>query len=97
MGRLEFWMAAGELGLHYGKAGNSAVADRYITAITNAPEESVSAGIIGQSQEAQYWMLLGQGQKLKAKNMANKAMVNYLLDDRASDASRLAVLIRDLD
>jgi tetratricopeptide (TPR) repeat protein len=96
MGRLEFWMAAGELGLHYGKAGNSAVADRYITAITNAPEGSVSAGIIGQSQEAQYWMLLGQGQKLKAKNMANKAMVNYLLDDRASDASRLAVLIRDL-
>ena len=96
MGRLEFWMAAGELGLHYGKAGNSEVAERYISAITNAPEGSVSAGIIGQSQEAQYWLLLGRGEKLKAKNMANKAMVNYLLDDRAIDASRLAVFIRDL-
>jgi len=96
MGRLEFWMAAGELGLHYGKAGNSEVAERYISAITNAPEGSVSAGIIGQSQEAQYWLLLGRGEKVKAKNMANKAMVNFLLDDRAIDASRLAVLIRDL-
>ena len=96
MGRLEFWMAAGELGLHYGKAGDGDVANRYIAAITNAPEGAVSAGIIGQSQEAQYWLLLGQGQKLKAKNMANKALVNYLLDDRSSDAARLAVLIRDL-
>jgi hypothetical protein len=96
MGRLEFWIAAGELALHYGKAGNSDVANRYIAAITNAPEGAVSVGIIGQSQEAQYWLLLGQGQKVKAKNMANKAMTNYLLGDRANDAARLAVLIRDL-
>ena len=96
MGRIEFWMAAGEIALHYGKAGNSETATRYIKAITDAPANLVTAAILAQTEEAQYWLLLGQAQKVKAKNMANKAMANYLLDGRTDDATRLAQVLRDL-
>jgi pentatricopeptide repeat protein len=97
MGRFEFWMAAGEIGLHYAKAGNSEVANRYISAISDGPANLVTPAIKAQSEEAQYWLLLGQGQKIKAKNIANKAMVNYLLDSRTDDATRLAQVLRELD
>jgi hypothetical protein len=97
MGRIEFWMAAGEIALHYAKAGNSEVANRYIAAISDGPANLVTPAIKAQSEEAQYWLLLGQGQKVKAKNMANKAMVNYLLDSRTDDATRLAQVLRELD
>jgi hypothetical protein len=96
MGRIEFWIAAGEIALHYGKAGNSEIATRYIKAITDAPANLVTPAILAQTEEAQYWLLLGQAQKVKAKNMANKAMVNYLLDGRTDDATRLAQVLREL-
>jgi len=97
MGSFEFWTAAGEIALHYAKAGNSEVANRYISAISDGPANFVTPAIKAQSEEAQYWLLLGQGQKVKAKNMANKAMVNYLLDSRTDDATRLAQVLRELD
>jgi hypothetical protein len=40
-------------------------------------------------------MLMAEGNKVKAKNLANKAMANYLLDDRIEDAQRCASMVAE--
>ena len=94
-GRLEFWMAAGELALHYARLGDVEVANRYVNAIKSAPSEQLTKHFKAQSQEARAVMLMAEGNKVKAKNLANKAMANYLLDDRIEDAQRCAVLVAE--
>ena len=94
-GRLEFWMAAGELALHYARLGDVEVANRYVNAIKSAPSEQLTKHFKAQSQEARAVMLLAEGNKVKAKNLANKAMANYLLDDRIEDAQRCASMVAE--
>ena len=94
-GRLEFWMAAGELALHYARLGDVEVANRYVNAIKSAPSEQLTKHFKAQSQEARAVMLMAEGNKVKAKNLANKAMANYLLDDRIEDAQRCASMVAE--
>ena len=94
-GRLEFWMAAGELALHYARLGDVEVANRYVNAIKSAPSEQLTKHFKAQSQEARAVMLMAEGNKVKAKNLANKAMANYLLDDRIEDAQRCAAMVAE--
>jgi hypothetical protein len=49
----------------------------------------------GQSQEARAVLLFGEGNQIKGKNLANKAMANYLLDDRIDDAQRCANMVSE--
>ena len=94
-GRLEFWMAAGELALHFARLGDVEVANRYVNAIKSAPSEQLTKHFKAQSQEARAVMLMAEGNKVKAKNLANKAMANYLLDDRIEDAQRCASMVAE--
>lgn len=94
-GRIEFWMAAGELALHYARLGDVEVANRYVNAIKSAPSEQLTKHFKAQSQEARAVMLMAEGNKVKAKNLANKAMANYLLDDRIEDAQRCASMVAE--
>ena len=94
-GRLEFWMAAGEIALHYARLGDVEVANRYVNAIKSAPSEQLTKHFKAQSQEARAVMLMAEGNKVKAKNLANKAMANYLLDDRIEDAQRCASMVTE--
>ncbi len=94
-GRLEFWMAAGELALHYARLGDVEVANRYVNAIKSAASEQLTKHFKAQSQEARAVMLMAEGNKVKAKNLANKAMANYLLDDRIEDAQRCASMVAE--
>ena len=95
MGRIEFWMAAGEIALHYARLGDVEVANRYVNAIKSAPSEQLTKHFKAQSQEARAVMLMAEGNKVKAKNLANKAMANYLLDDRIEDAQRCASMVAE--
>ena len=95
MGRIEFWMAAGEIALHYARLGDVEVANRYVNAIKSAPSEQLTKHFKAQSQEARAVMLMAEGNKVKAKNLANKAMANYLLDDRIEDAQRCASMVTE--
>ena len=95
MGRIEFWMAAGEIALHYARLGDVEVANRYVNAIKSAPSEQLTKHFKAQSQEARAVMLMAEGNKVKAKNLANKAMANYLLDDRIEDAQRCAAMVAE--
>lgn len=94
-GRIEFWMAAGELALHYARLGEVEVANRYVNAIKSAPSDQLTKHFKAQSQEARAVMLMADGNKVKAKNLANKAMANYLLDDRIEDAQRCAAMVAE--
>ena len=94
-GRLEFWMAAGELALHYARLGDVEVANRYVNAIKAASSDQLTKHFKAQSQEARAVMLMAEGNKVKAKNLANKAMANYLLDDRIEDAQRCAAMVAE--
>jgi tetratricopeptide (TPR) repeat protein len=94
-GRLEFWMAAGEIALHYARLGDVEVANRYVNAIKSAPSAQLTKHFKAQSQEARAVMLMAEGNKVKAKNLANKAMANYLLDDRIEDAQRCASMVAE--
>ena len=94
-GRLEFWMAAGELALHYARLGDVEVANRYVNAIKSAPSEQLTKHFKAQSQEARAVMLMAEGNKVKAKNLANKSMANYMLDDRIEDAQRCASMVAE--
>jgi hypothetical protein len=94
-GRLEFWMAAGELALHYARVGNVDVATRYIDALKAAPKGALTKSFKGQSQEARAVLLFAEGNQVKGKNLANKAMANYLLDDRIEDAQRCANMVAE--
>ena len=95
MGRIEFWMAAGEIALHYARLGDVEVANRYVNAIKSAPSQQLTKHFKAQSQEARAVMLMAEGNKVKAKNLANKAMANYLLDDRIEDAQRCASMVAE--
>ncbi|CAB4616263.1 unannotated protein [freshwater metagenome] len=88
-------MAAGELALHYARLGDVEVANRYVNAIKSAPSEQLTKHFKAQSQEARAVMLMAEGNKVKAKNLANKAMANYLLDDRIEDAQRCASMVAE--
>jgi hypothetical protein len=40
-------------------------------------------------------LLFAEGNQVKGKNLANKAMANYLLDDRIDDAQRCASMVAE--
>ena len=60
-----------------------------------APMGALTRAMKGQSQEARAVLLFGEGNQVKGKNLANKAMANYLLDDRIDDAQRCANMVAE--
>lgn len=90
MGRVEFWMAAGELAIHKVKIGDIETAERYIKAIKTGSSPFISPAITAQAEEAHAMLLEMDGQIAKAKNQYTKAIVNYLLEERTVEATRLA-------
>ncbi len=95
-GRLEFWMAAGDLALEYAKMFEVETSRRYVKVIDSSKSPLISLGIRAQVQEAKAWFASMEGALSRAKTWANKAMANYLLDDRAADATRVARFISEL-
>ena len=92
----EYWFAASELALHFATAGDTDAAQSYIDLIGSGNSPLINDAVRAQSDEAGAILLAAAGQKVKAKNLAAKAMQTYLLAANAGAATRVAQWVKDL-
>jgi hypothetical protein len=96
VGHQEYWFSASELALHFATAGDADAAQSYIDLIGTGNSPLINDAVRAQSEEAQAVLLGASGQKVKAKNMATKAMQTYLLSGNTGAATRVAQWVKTL-
>ena len=96
VGYQEYWFSASELALHFAAAGDVDAAQSYIDLIGSGESPLINDAVRAQSEEAQAVLLGAAGQKVKAKNMATKAMQTYLLSGNTGAATRVAQWVKTL-
>jgi tetratricopeptide (TPR) repeat protein len=95
VGYQEYWFAASELALHFALTANPDAAGTYID-LSQSGSPLVNDAVSAQCAEAQAILLGAAGQKVKAKNMAGKAMQTYLLSGNTGAATRVAQWVKNL-
>jgi len=96
VGYQEYWFSASELALHFAAAADVGAAQSYIDLIGSGDSPLINDAVRAQSEEAQAVLLGAAEQKIKAKNMATKAMQNYLLSGNTGAATRVAQWVKNL-
>ena len=96
VGYQEYWFSASELALHFAAAGDVDAAQSYIDLIGSGNSPLINDAVRAQSEESQAVLLGAAGQKVKAKNMATKAMQTYLLSGNTGAATRVAQWVKTL-